>query len=315
MVRGAWYMMRILYRQHILRNLKRGKSVNAQTTLQIYQAERDQLLARIVATLSADERFAAAWLTGSFARNEADAFSDLDLTVVVTKPHTETLCARPWQKAAQTTPERLALFRQFGEPAIIHENNFNAPEGGTFTFVLYQTTALVVDWTLWPESKATRPHSSLLLFDKTGIPLAPPAEPENLEQRATSASEIVGFFWMRAAVTAKYLARHDDVFVITWLETLQELVKEVERRVNNTTWQYRRGSYTQLAATTTEQHQLLLTLCQQMENLLPQVSALGGYVLPSPLPTITFLLNFSASQPEHAILPGTSSSLEFPEFP
>lgn len=287
--------------------------MSTQTTLQVYEAGRDRLLARIAATLSADERFAAAWLTGSFARDEADAFSDLDLTVVVTKPHAEILCTRPWQKAAQTTPERLALFRQFGEPAVIHENNFNAPEGGTFTFVLYRTTALVVDWTLWPEREATRPQSSLLLFDKTNIPLASLPELENLEQRATSASEIVGFFWMMAAVTAKYLARHDDVFVITWLETLQELVKEVERRVNGTVWQYRRGSHTQLAATRAEQRHLLLTLCHQMENLLPPVTALNGYVAPSPLPTITLILNFSA--PQQGRLPDSPSSQEFPEFP
>ncbi len=263
---------------------------------QTYQAEREMLLARITATLSSDERFAAAWLTGSYARNEADAFSDLDLTVVVTEPHTETLCARPWQKAAQTTPERLALFRQFGEPAVIHENNNNAPEGGTFTFVLYQETALVVDWTLVPEQQATRPRSSLLLFDKANIPLAPSPTPVSLAERAASASEIVGFFWMMAAVTAKYLARRDAVFVITWLEVLQELVAEVERLVQDRPLVYQRGSRTQLAATPEAQQQLLLHLCHQMETLMPQVAALGGHVSPSPLTTVKTLLQLRDKQ-------------------
>lgn len=257
---------------------------------QAYQREREKLLAQVTTVLAGDERFAAAWLTGSYARNEADAFSDLDLTVVVTEPYTETLCARPWQKAAQTTPERLALFRQFGEPAVIHENNHNAPEGGTFTFVLYQTTALVVDWTLLPEQQATRPRSSLLLFDKTDIPLDPLPAPVSLAERAASASEIVGFFWMMAAVTAKYLARRDAVFVITWLEVLQELVAEVERLVQDRPLVYRRGSRTQFAATLEAQQQLLLNLCHQMEALVPQVAALGGHVSPSPVATIRTLL-------------------------
>lgn len=286
-------MVRILYRLRVLRN--RGKRVRTQA----YQREREKLLAQITTTLSADERFAAAWLTGSYARNEADAFSDLDLTVVVREPYTQTLCARPWHKAAQTTPERLALFRQFGEPAIIHENNNNAPEGGTFTFVLYQTTALVVDWTLMPEQKATRPRSSLLLFDKANIPLASLPAPASLKERAVSASEIVGFFWMMAAVTAKYLARRDAVFVITWLETLQELVAEVERLVQDRPLSYRRGSRTQLAATPETQQQLLLNLCHQMENLMPQVAALGGHVNPSPLATIKTLLQLRG---KHEIL-------------
>lgn len=257
---------------------------------QAYQAEREMLLERIMTVLSTDERFAAAWLTGSYARNEADAFSDLDLTAVVTEAHVTTLCARPWQKAAQTTPERLSLFRQFGEPAVIHENNHNAPDRGTFTFVLYQTTALVVDWTLMPEQKATRPRSSLLLFDKANIPLAPLLTPLTLEERAASTSEIVGFFWMMVAVTAKYLARRDVVFVITWLETLQELVAEVERLVQDRPLSYRRGSRTQLAATPEAQQQLLLNLSHQMETLMPQVAALGGHVNPSPLATIKTLL-------------------------
>lgn len=260
---------------------------------QAYQAEREMLLARITATLSTDERFAAAWLTGSYARSEADALSDLDLTVIVTEPHTETLCARPWQKAAQTTPERLALFRQFGEPVVIHETHDNAPPDGTFTFVLYAKTALVVDWTLVAQEGATRPRSSLLLFDKADIPLAPPPAPVSLEERAASASEIVGFFWMMAAVTAKYLARRDDVFVITWLETLQELVDEVERLVQDGPLFYRRGSRTQLATTSEAQPQLLLNVCHQLETLLPQVAALGGHVYPSPLSTIKTLLQFS----------------------
>src|SRR5512143_811598 len=103
------------------------------SSLNTYRANRDELLARIIHALSNDERFVAAWLTGSFGRNDADALSDLDLTLVVSDAYSGNLCKRNEQVSSQTTAERLDLFSQFGTPAIIHENNHNAPEGGTFT--------------------------------------------------------------------------------------------------------------------------------------------------------------------------------------
>ncbi len=117
-----------------------------------YQISRDSLLAEIVTALSNDERFVAAWLTGSLGRDDADALSDLDLNVVAATRHAETLCDRPQQVSAGTTAQRLALISRFGQPAVIHENHHNAPMGGTFTFVLYRDSALMVDWILIPES-------------------------------------------------------------------------------------------------------------------------------------------------------------------
>ena len=64
----------------------------------------------------------AAWLAGSHARGEQQWFSDLDLHVVVAEAYSEILCAQPWSVGAKTTPERLALFSQFGEPAVIEDN-------------------------------------------------------------------------------------------------------------------------------------------------------------------------------------------------
>src|SRR5512134_2357752 len=105
--------------------------------LKTYLRSRNVLITSLVTELSNDERIVAAWLTGSYGRNEADAVSDLDLTAVVAEPHHTMLCARQEQVSHTTAAERLELFRRFGEPAIIHENNHNAPENGTFTFVLY----------------------------------------------------------------------------------------------------------------------------------------------------------------------------------
>src|SRR6266508_5746446 len=136
-----------------------------------YHQSRDDLLTRIVTDLSNDERFVAAWLTGSYGRNDAVEVSDLDLNLVVAQPYSETLCARQNQVSPETTKERYELFSKFGQLALIHENNNNAPKDGTFTFVLYSGSALMIDWVLMPQINAERPFQSVLLFDKDIIPI------------------------------------------------------------------------------------------------------------------------------------------------
>lgn len=263
----------------------------AENSLPMYQASRDALLAEISAVVAADGRFLAAWLTGSFGRDEADAVSDLDLTLVVADAHSESLCARIEQVSAQTTKERLALFSQFGQPAVLHENNHNAPDGGTFTYILYANSAVMVDWTLVPQNKAQRPSQARLLFDKAGIPLAPSAEPETLAQRVAKADEIGAFFWMMTAVTAKYLVRGDLVFVQCQLESLHGMVQEVERLLTGKPWQYRRGSLSPFEPTIAAQKQAVYRLCADMLSLTSRLTESGGSVRPSPLPTIERLLD------------------------
>ncbi len=261
--------------------------------LQTYVSARETLLKQIVTALSSDERLVAAWLTGSFAKSDADAISDLDLSVVVSNPFDEILCARPWQTNARTTHERLDLFSRFGQPVVIHENNNNAPEGGTFTFVLYSESALMVDWVLIPFTKAKRPTQSRLLFDKVGVPVSPPTEPETLERRVARASERIAFFWMMVAVTAKYLFRQDAVFVQCWFESLNGIVREVEQLVRGEVAHYQRGSQSPLAATREDQIKLIRQFCEQMQELMPRVSELGGQVSSSPMPTIEILLGLA----------------------
>jgi predicted nucleotidyltransferase len=260
-------------------------------SLNAYQVSRDALLAEISQAIATDGRFVAAWLTGSFGRDEADAVSDLDLTLVVADAHSESLCARVEQVSAQTTKERLALFSQFGQPAVLHENNHNAPDGGTFTYVLYADSAVAVDWTLLPQKQALRPTQARILFDQVGISPAAPAEPESVAQRISQADEIVAFFWMMTAVTAKYLVRGDLVFGQCQLESLHGMVQEVERLLAGKPWQYRRGSLSQFEPTIATQKQAVYRLCADMLSLTPRLVESGGSVRPSPLPTIQMLLN------------------------
>ena len=259
------------------------------TSLEAYHQNREVLLANIVKELSGDERFVAAWLTGSYARNEADEVSDLDLNVVVSDSYGASLCKRREQVSHQTTEERLALFRRFGEPALIHENNYNAPEKGTFTFVLYSDSAVMIDWTLVPQKHAHRPFPSLLLFDKANIPVIPP-EPEDPNQSKKYVAEQWAFFWMMTAVTIKYIYRDDGVFAAEWIEHLHRLVHEIERRLDGNPRSYRRGSLSQLQPTQEKQLKSIRELCHRMQGLTSRVREFTGSEPSHPFAEIERLL-------------------------
>jgi hypothetical protein len=246
------------------------------TTLDIYRERRDTLLARITDDLAMDERFIAGWLTGCYARGDADALNDIDITIAVADPESEVLCRRLEQVSSQTSSERYSLFNLFGAPVLIHENNNNAPEGGTFTFVLYSESALMIDWALIPQSKAKRPSQSILLFEKVNIPVTPPLEPEALEQSKKELSEIWAFFWMMTAITIKYMIRSDAVFVTEWIEHLYNLQQEIERRLDRKPWQYNRGSLTSLQPSREDQISSIRQLCNCMLKIKDRVSEFIG---------------------------------------
>ncbi len=260
--------------------------------LESYRDGRNHFLLSIVDSISTDERLVAAWLTGSFSRNEADFLSDIDLSLVVSDAAGSGLCMRIDQVSAQTSPERYALFSQFGTPALIHENNNNAPEGGTFTFVLYAESAFMVDWVLIPQSKAKRPVLSKLLFDTVGIPISSSTQDESLEQRKKSVAEQWAFFWMMTAVTTKYVIRGDGVFAAQWIEHLHTIVREIERQINDQPWTYKRGSLSQLQTTREKQIESLKQLCMKMQDLRSRVTEFTGSVVLLPWDEIEILFSF-----------------------
>ncbi|HSJ89508.1 MAG TPA: nucleotidyltransferase domain-containing protein [Anaerolineales bacterium] len=267
-------------------------------SIQSYIKHRESFLRDVVEKLSTDERFVAAWLTGSFARGEEDTLSDIDITLVVANEYCQTLCARHDMLSAQTSQGRYNLFCSFGQPALIHENNNNAPEGGTFTFIAYDPSAVMVDWVLRPFTGAQRPEGAKLLFERVNIPIQSTAEPESQQKRAQQASERMAFFWMMAAITVKYIYRQVDVFVNTWLEVLAGLVSEVERRIQGQVWQYKRSSRNKLAIAPAEQIAAIRRLCKQMESLQQHVADLGGYVSESPMTVIEPLIRVAQEKVE-----------------
>lgn len=261
------------------------------SSLNAYRESREVLLTSLVTELANDERFAAAWLAGSYARKNEDEVSDLDLRVVVAEPYSELLCRRQEQVSHRTTQERFELFSRFGTPALIHENNNNAPEGGTFTFVLYGDSAMMVDWILIPLSRAKRMHPSRLLFDKVSIPVSPP-EPEDREQSRKHIAEQWAFFWMMTAITIKYIIRGDLVFVQNWLEQLHAIIREIERRIEGVSWEdaYTRGSISQFQSTREKQIESLRQLINRMQDLKPQITKFVESDLDTPLSEIATLL-------------------------
>jgi hypothetical protein len=263
------------------------------TDLASYRKQRESLLTEIVEKLSSDERFVAGWLGGSYGRNDVDEVSDLDLSLIVAKPYTTALCTRAEQVSHRTTEERFELFSEFGSPALIHENNNNAPEGGTFTFVLYSESAIMVDWVLVPRAKATRPFQSSLLFDKVGIPISPPAEPEDLEQSRKSVAENWAFFWMMTAITIKYIIRDNGVFATQWIENLHRLIHEIERQMNREASTYTRGSLSTLQSTREKQLESILKLCNRMQELQPKVREFTNSEPITPLAEIETLFSLT----------------------
>jgi predicted nucleotidyltransferase len=260
--------------------------------LEAYGQSREVLLTSMITELSADERCVAAWLTGSYSRKNQDQVSDMDITVVIAEPYSGVLCARQEQVSHKTTPVRLALFSKFGEIALIHENNNNAPEHGTFTFVLYAVSALMIDWVLIPQTHAERPPQSLLLFDKVNVPVAS-AVSEDVEKNKKAVAEQYAFFWMMAAVTIKYMIRGDLVFVQSWLEILHTLVHEIERRMEGIPWlqAYVRGSISQFQPTHEKQLESLRELILKMKKLHPAIQRFAGSELPVPVREIESLIS------------------------
>lgn len=263
------------------------------TTLNSHQKHRDDLLAEITETLSHDDRFIAAWLTGSLSRNDSDELSDIDINLVIADKDSSTLCLRGAQVSAQTSPERYALFSRFGTPALIHENNNNAPKDGTFTFILYSDSVVMVDWTLIPQSSAVRPHQSRILFDKAEIPVSKPLEVESLEQSKNFVAERWAFFWMMTVITIKYIIRGDGVFVAQWIEYLNSMIKDMERHMNRKPWSYTRGSISQLQAAPEKQTEAVRQMCKRMQELHPKVVQFTEAEQRMPLEEIETLLSLS----------------------
>jgi predicted nucleotidyltransferase len=183
------------------------------------QAERDELLARVVKLLASDERVVAAWLYGSLGRGEGDAWSDIDLWVVVADEHIGEIVAG-----------RHEFNAGFGTPLIVVDAPQNAPAGGAFLSVVYgdlPSGPQHVDWTWQTRKDALVPHDAKVLFDRGGLPVADAPQPLAPGERVKQAEKQIGFFWMMVPIVAKAIVRRQPWVALNLLTLLRYTLDEV----------------------------------------------------------------------------------------
>jgi predicted nucleotidyltransferase len=194
--------------------------------LHIHREERDALLARAVELLQADDRIVAAWLFGSIGRGDADNWSDIDLWIVVSDEY-----------IADVSDERLTFLSRLGTLLLTSEAPQNAPPGGAYLPGMY-TGAYgphIVDCYWAPQSSATRPPGTRLLFDKVGLPLGTPAPTERGAESLKQAGRDVAFFWMMATIVGKNIARRRLWEVLNLLSFLWSVTARIEWLVGERT--------------------------------------------------------------------------------
>lgn len=255
-----------------------------------YEQARLELLETIRDYLEGDPRFTAAWLTGSYGRNEADEFSDLDITVVVAEPHALELCSRESGGEPDAPPARRQVVTRFGEAALILDNHMDAPAGGASTFVLYAENAVAVDWVFVPQSAARRPQASVLLFDQATTPVEPPptADPEELRRQV---AHLIAYFWLMCVVTIKYILRGDAVKVNAFLDVLERTLQQVESVLQP--GRRPEPKFSGLQVDPQQQIEAVRRACQRMQNLTPQAVQMGGKVPFKPSTAVDRLLEMA----------------------
>ncbi len=256
---------------------------------------RQRLLARIVSTLESDPRVTACWLAGSLGRGGGDPLSDLDLVLAIEDAEAGVLCERPYTVAGKSTPARLKLLASFGTPAIIHENLHNAPDGGTFSSIIYLENALTVDWILIPYSVAIRPAATRLLLEKRPIRVVE-AQAGNAAERGAAASEAIAFAWMMLAVACKAMLRGNAVSFHQSLDSVDRSERRARAAIEAKIPEHRSGSLVALALTREEQAAAVRHYAERLQSLAPQALAIGGEFPSKALEVIQQLLDLRTSR-------------------
>ncbi len=276
--------------------------------LRMRRVEQEELPARAVALLQADERVMAAWLFGSRGRQTADALSDLDLWVVVKDEACDAIVA-----------ERRRYVAQLGEPVLLLESPGNAPAGGAYLMALYPGQAGVhqVDWYWQRQADASRPHRAVLLFDRAGIPQD--SRQEQLDavgsdgslsqaERAEQATQLSAFFWAMGNIGVKGIARGKAWDTVGLLELLQGLVGEVEYLVGLSAVQPGHEAWRTNTLPPVRQRDQLILLREtmhEMEALTPQIEAIGGTVQTAAIPCIYDFVKLAETMIEQKAVNGT----------
>jgi predicted nucleotidyltransferase len=177
---------------------------------------------REMEALEEDTRVVSAWLSGSFAADTADDWSDVDLYTVVRD-----------EDYALFVEQRGALHDRLGEvvgtQAIDSERTFENP-GSQFDLLIYRG-GLEVDWTIMPLQLAHRPGWARLLLDRMDIPVDSIA-PESEEETRIRLQGQLDFFWAMVAVGQKEVGRSYTTGAAASVERLTDAFDILWRRVH-----------------------------------------------------------------------------------
>jgi hypothetical protein len=158
--------------------------------------------------LDDDPRVLAAWLDGSFGRGVDDAWSDLDLHLVIEDEALDAFVGN-----------RLELYRKIGDPLLIQKEMASPTQSrGLFQLVFYPGP-VEVDWIIGPASTANRPQETRMLIARGPIPIVAP-RPATGERRTRLAQDRLTFFWAMAPIAVKYAGRGDTRRAVTQIELL-----------------------------------------------------------------------------------------------
>lgn len=258
-------------------------------SLQVRSTEHEALFQQVLAVLQADQRIVAAWLFGSHGRRTSDAFSDLDLWVVVKDESVKTIIE-----------ERQSYVSQIDRPVLLLEAPQNAPAGGAYLMALYagQVGVHQVDWYWQRQSDASLPRHAMLLFDRGGIPqdmrqeqLDPQATPltPTEQERTEQATQRSTFFWAMSNIAVKSILRHQAWAAVSHIDNLRWLVDEMKRLVGLSTTREGQEEWRTSVLPPIhrdEQMAMLRETAQVMEQLTPAIEAIGGHVPSSAIPYV-----------------------------
>lgn len=165
---------------------------------------RDRILATLEDVLRADERVLAAWLEGSFGRGTADAWSDIDLHVVIRD-----------DALARWLEQRDDLYRRLGRPVLVMPSS--ASEKGDYQGVIF-AGPVWVDLAIHPASTAMREPDTRFLFDRAAVPVRLSA-PIAAERRSQLRHNLE-FFWAMSPIALKYIGRGRTQRAVTQCDLL-----------------------------------------------------------------------------------------------
>ena len=162
----------------------------------------------VVANFTRQPGIWAIWLEGSWARGTGDAYSDLDLRVVVAAEAWRTVWERRHQLAASAVPMAMDLDHQFAPPA-----------SPVLSYAAWYETGVYLDLTLVQADGAAAPGAVRLWRAGEPAASADPSPYPAVTVATDPFDDAVRMFWMGSPLCAKYLKRGQLWTALWFLES------------------------------------------------------------------------------------------------